>query len=68
MVNFFFIILYYSYCRYSIYSGSKDNFVINAVTGEVSVAEEANLDIEANGDLYEVSVMLLGYLLKFIWR
>ena len=61
-----FPVMDYSYFRYSIYSGSKDNFVINAVTGEVSVAEEANLDIEANGDLYEVSSMLFVSLLKFI--
>ena len=40
--------------------------MINAVTGEVSVAEEANLDIEANGDLYEVSIMPSVSLIKII--
>ena len=42
--------------RYSIYSGSKDNFVINPVSGIISVAKDAVLDIDENGDRYYLSV------------
>ena len=42
--------------RYSIYSGSKDNFIIDPVTGVISVAPDANLDIDQNGELYELEV------------
>jgi hypothetical protein len=42
--------------RYSIHDGSKDNFVIDAVSGAISVAAGAVLDIQQNGDHYELEV------------
>ena len=42
--------------RYSFYSGSKDNFIIDPITGVISVAPDANLDIDQNGELYELEV------------
>ena len=44
--------------RYSIYSGSKDNFIIDPITGVISVAPDANLDIDQNGELYELEVWI----------
>jgi len=41
---------------YTIHSGSKDNFVINPTTGMITVAPDAVLSIEQNGELYEIEV------------
>ena len=45
-------------CRFSLHSGGKDNFVIDAVSGQISVAGDAVLGIEQNGELYELEVRL----------
>lgn len=42
--------------RYALDSGAKDNFVIDTRTGEIRVALDATLDIQENGDLYEIQV------------
>ena len=42
--------------RYVIHDGSKDNFVIDAASGVISVAAGAVLDLQQNGDLYELEV------------
>lgn len=44
---------------YKIYSGSKDNFVIDESTGVISVSEDATLDIEQNGERYEMEVQVI---------
>lgn len=44
--------------RYHIHSGAKDNFVIDPKTGVISVAADANLDIQRNGDTYEIRVQV----------
>ena len=44
---------------YIIYSGSRDNFVINYFTGQIQVAASANLDIDKFGNRY---TMLVGTL------
>jgi len=41
---------------YSIHSGSKDNFVINPSSGMITVAPDAVLSIEQNGELYQIEV------------
>ena len=46
------------HCRFSLHSGGKDNFVIDAVSGQISVAGDAVLGIEQNGELYELEVRL----------
>lgn len=45
--------------RYSIHSGSKDNFVINPSTGMITVAPDAVLSIEQNGELYQIEVRVI---------
>jgi len=45
--------------RYSIHSGSKDNFVINPITGMITVAPDAVLSIEQNGELYQIEVQVI---------
>ena len=42
--------------RFSIHSGSKDNFVIEPRSGVISVAGDADLSIEQNGELYDMEV------------
>jgi hypothetical protein len=42
--------------RYLIHDGSKDNFLIDPTTGVISVAPGAILDIQQNGDMYELEV------------
>lgn len=42
--------------RFSIYSGSKDNFEIDTVSGVIRVAKDALLDIDENGDRYSIKV------------
>jgi len=42
--------------KYSIHSGSKDNFVIDPSSGMITVAPDAVLSIEQNGELYEIEV------------
>ena len=42
--------------RFSIYSGSKDNFVLDSTTGVLSVSEDAVLDINENGEVYEIDL------------
>ena len=44
--------------RYFIHTGSKDNFVINTITGSIFVAEDADLSIEQNGELYDMEIMV----------
>ena len=51
--------VYIFFFRFSIYSGSKDNFVIDAVTGVITVAPDANLDIDQNGEIYELEVNII---------
>ncbi len=50
------LIIQTQFSRYIILSGSKDNFVLDRVSGLLSVAAEANLDIQRNGDTYEIIV------------
>ena len=42
--------------RFSIHSGSKDNFVMDSKTGVITVADDADLSLEQNGELYEMVV------------
>ena len=42
--------------RFHIHSGAKDNFVIDGRTGVLSVAPDANLDIQRSGDTYDIQV------------
>ena len=42
--------------KYSLHSGAKDNFVIDPISGIVSVAPDSVLDIVENGDTYEITV------------
>jgi len=44
--------------RYSIHSGSKDNFVIDETTGMITVAPDAVLSIEQNGELYQIDILV----------
>ena len=46
----------YSFARFAIHSGSKDNFVINPQSGVISVAEDGDLSIEESGELYDMEV------------
>ena len=39
-----------------IHSGSKDNFVINERSGEITLSKDATLDIQRNGDKYDIKV------------
>lgn len=45
--------------RYSIVSGSKDNFIINPVTGELIISPEADLTREIYGSSYDVTVSVI---------
>ena len=49
-----------------LHSGAKDNFALDPVTGVVTVAEEANLDIQRSGDAYEVVVSWGGGGTKYL--
>ncbi|XP_041976287.1 cadherin-23 [Aricia agestis] len=42
--------------RYHIVNGAKDNFVIDEVTGEITVSNDAHLDRDNNPDRYEITV------------
>ena len=42
--------------RFHIHSGAKDNFVIDGRSGVLSVAPDANLDIQRSGDTYDIQV------------
>ena len=42
--------------RFHIHSGAKDNFVIDGKSGVLSVAPDANLDIQRSGDTYDIQV------------
>ncbi len=42
--------------RYQLDSGAKDNFVIDRASGAIRVASDAVLDIQENGDLYNIKV------------
>eukprot|EP00096_Caligus_rogercresseyi_P014673 TRINITY_DN7189_c0_g1_i1.p1 TRINITY_DN7189_c0_g1~~TRINITY_DN7189_c0_g1_i1.p1 ORF type:complete len:1289 (-),score=408.11 TRINITY_DN7189_c0_g1_i1:505-4371(-) len=42
---------------YKIFSGAKDNFVIGEESGEITVAEDADLDIQENGDNYDITIL-----------
>ena len=42
--------------RFHIHSGAKDNFVIDSKSGVLSVAPDANLDIQRSGDTYDIQV------------
>ena len=42
--------------RFAIHSGSKDNFVMDSQTGAITVASDADLSLEQNGELYEMVV------------
>lgn len=42
--------------KYSLDTGAKDNFVIDSKNGRISVSRDAVLDIQENGDLYEIQV------------
>ena len=45
--------------RYYLHSGSKDNFVIDPVSGVVTVSKDADISIEQNGDLYTMEVIVV---------
>merc|ERR1712223_2021754 len=40
-------------------AGAKDNFVINEITGEIKVSQDAILDIQENGDRYEIQLQAI---------
>ena len=42
--------------RFSIHSGSKDNFLVDSQTGLITVASDADLSLEQNGELYSLVV------------
>ncbi len=42
--------------RFELHSGAKDNFVIDLRSGVLSVAPDANLDIQRSGDTYDIQV------------
>ena len=42
--------------RFKIHSGAKDNFVVDGRSGVLSVAPDANLDIQRSGDTYDIQV------------
>ena len=61
--------------RFHIHSGAKDNFVIDGRTGVLSVAPDANLDIQRSGDTYDIQVTntrrilyLPGKLVEFLGK
>ncbi len=41
-------------------AGAKDNFIINETTGLITVAQDSSLDIQQNGDNYQIKVRLGG--------
>ena len=45
--------------RYAFDAGAKDNFVINEITGEIKVSQDAILDIQENGDRYEIQLQAI---------
>ena len=48
--------------RFWLDAGAKDNFVINETTGLITVAQDSVLDIQQNGDTYQIKVPTLsGY-------
>jgi hypothetical protein len=42
--------------RFHLYSGAKDNFLIDSRSGLITVAQDGNLDIQRSGDTYDVQV------------
>jgi hypothetical protein len=46
-------------------AGAKDNFIINETTGLITVAQDSSLDIQQNGDNYQIKVRL-GGIRKFL--
>jgi hypothetical protein len=46
--------------RFWLDAGAKDNFVINETTGLISVAPDSVLDIQQNGDTYQIKVKLIS--------
>jgi hypothetical protein len=45
-------------------SGAKDNFFINESTGIITVAQDSVLDIQQNGDTYQIKVRKFLFILK----
>ena len=45
--------------EYSLDIGAKDNFVIDKNTGEIRVSRDAMLDIQENGDIYQIKVQAM---------
>ena len=45
--------------RYAFDAGAKDNFVIDEFTGDIRVSKDAVLDIQENGDLYEIQLQAI---------
>jgi hypothetical protein len=53
------IIMKMIFFRFWLDAGAKDNFVINETTGLISVAPDSVLDIQQNGDTYQIKVKLI---------
>ncbi|CAB4057546.1 unnamed protein product [Lepeophtheirus salmonis] len=50
---------------FKMYSGAKDNFIIDPITGIIRISQDANLDIQENGDNYEIIISASNYELPY---
>ena len=53
--------------KYVLHRGGRDNFAIDPTSGVISVATNADLDIEKFGDQYDITVSDFKVLFDYTW-